>query len=97
MVLLFVDISTATLTLTEKLVEKVKNLLKALPLWVLFTVLFTLSKIPQSFLYGGCCIIQTGAGKINKNARYLYLVKASKNLKPKKKVFVKTKAINLKK
>ena len=96
MVLLFIDISTATLTLTEKLVEKVKNLLKALPLWVLFTVLFTLLKVPQSFLYGGCCIIQTGAGKIN-NARHLYLVKASKNLKPKKKVFVKTKAINLKK
>ena len=46
-VLLFVDISTATLTLTEKLVKKVKNLLKRLVLSVLFTGLLTVSKIRQ--------------------------------------------------
>ena len=97
MVLLFIDISTATLTLTEKLAKEVKNLLKTLALLVLFIGLFTLLKIKQSFLYRGCRIIQTVAGKINKNARYLFLIKALKNTKRKKKVFVKTKAINLKK
>ena len=44
-VLLFIDISTAILTLTEKLVKSVKNLLKTLALEVLFTGLFTLLKI----------------------------------------------------
>ena len=48
---------------------------------MLFTGLFTLLKITQSFLYGGSRIIQTTAGKINKNARDLYLVKAPKNTK----------------
>ena len=96
MVLLFIDISTATLTLTEKLVKTVKNVLKTLALYVLFTGLLTLLKITQSFLYSGYRIIQTAAGKISKNARYLYLVKGPKNVKRKKKVLVKTKAINLK-
>ena len=50
----------------------------------------------QSLLYGCCRIIQIAAGKINKNAKDLYLVKAPKNSKTKKKVFVKTKAINFK-
>ena len=44
-VLLFIDVSTAILTLTEKLVKSVKNLLKTLALEVLFTGLFTLLKI----------------------------------------------------
>ena len=35
--------------------------------------------------------------KLRKSARDLYLVKAPKNTKTKEKVFVKTKAINLKK
>ena len=50
----------------------------------------------QLLLYGCCRIIQIAAGKINKNAKDLYLVKAPKNSKTKKKVFVKTKAINFK-
>ena len=41
--------------------------------------------------------MQTATGKINKSARDLYLVKAPKNTKTKEKVFVKTKAVNLKK
>ena len=58
--MLFIDVSTATLILTEKLVKKVKNLLKTLVvLQVLFPGLF-------SCCYGGCCIMQTGEGKINK-------------------------------
>ena len=64
---------------------------------MLFTGLFTLLKITQSFLYGGSRIIHTTAGKINKSARDLYLVKAPKNTKRKEKVFAKTKALNLKK
>ena len=41
--------------------------------------------------------MQTAQAKINKNDRDLYLVKEVKNTKAKKKVFVQTKAINLKK
>ena len=81
----------------EKLVKKIKNLLKTLALQVLFTGLFKLLKITQSFLYAGSRIIQAAAGKINKSARDWYLVKAPKNTKTKEKVFVKNKAINLKK
>ena len=40
--------------------------------------------------------MQTAPGKINKRARDLYLVKAPKNTKMKERVFVKTKAVNLK-
>ena len=43
--MLFIDISTAMLTLTEKLVKSVKNLLKTLVLEVLLTGLSTLLKI----------------------------------------------------
>ena len=68
MVLLFIDISTTTLTLTEKLVKKFKNLLKTLALLVLFTGQFTLFKVIQSFWYDRRYIIQTGACKVNKNA-----------------------------
>ena len=64
---------------------------------MLFTGLFTLLKITQSFFYGGSRIIQTTAGKINKNARDLYLVNAPENTKITEKVFLKTKAVNLKK
>ena len=72
MVLLFIDVSTATLTLTENIVKKVKILLKTLALYVLFTGLFTLLKITQSFLHGGCRLIQTAAGKIYKNTWALH-------------------------
>ena len=96
MVLLLIDILIET-TLMEKLVKKIKNLLKTLALKVLFTGLFALLKITQSFLHGGSRIIQAAAGKISKSARNLYLVKAPKNMKTKEKLFVKTKAINLKK
>ena len=41
--------------------------------------------------------MQTAADKLKKNARDLYLVKAPKKFENKKKVFVKTEAINLKK
>ena len=51
----------------------------------------------QSLSYGRCCTIQTAAGKTNKNDRDIYLVKAPKNSNRKKKAFVKTNAINLKK
>ena len=71
-------------------------MVKTLVLLVLFTGLFTLLKITQSFWYCGCCIIQTAAGKISKNSRDLYLVKVPKNTKKKEKAFVKIKAINLK-
>ena len=58
--MLFIDVSTVTLTLTEKLVKKVENLLKTLVvLQVLLPGLF-------SCWYGGCCIMQTSDGKINK-------------------------------
>ena len=54
-------------------------------------------KNTQSFSYGGSRIIQIAAGEIYKSARDLYLVKAPKHMKTKEKVFVKNKAINLKK
>ena len=40
---------------------------------------------------------QITAGKINESVRDLYLVKAPKNTKTKEKVFVKAKAVSLKK
>ena len=40
--------------------------------------------------------MQTAPGKINKRTRDLYLVTAPKNTKMKERVFVKTKAVNLK-
>ena len=57
MMFLFIEISTATLTLTEELVRTFKNLLKTIALEVPFTALFTLLKITQLFWYGGRRII----------------------------------------
>ena len=71
MVLLFINISTVTLT--NKLIKKVKNLLKALPFEVLFTGPITLLNDTQSFWYDESCVIQTAAGKINKTPGSIYI------------------------